>query len=383
MIIIPSQAIRWLGYWLKLTIHTSVHFMKRLSLAEATFTTVRSHSMAGRGLSSWCNRKLVFGAILPILTYGNDLFTPDAGTLRKLDVFWHKVLRWMTNSFRNTPIGALYSEASLPPMAALLKHRRRQAALRLVCSPSKYNPVAARLPDSVPSWDPGRAADNHRFLLHGSRKASHITSGDRPAVKAAKHVPLDALCHIVHDLISSIDVLHLTPSSQAGTSTGSTPSTSFVAIKATLEPLLLADWNALAHPPPALYLFDACLSPHAFTGLPRFISGWIHQMLSGASYLASYLSWRNRLQSTLCPLGEEDDESFQHAILHCPAKSLTHLTHLSGVDDIRPDAPLWSSVPLLRGLAYYLYPSRTGFPPAMIFCHEALSSPSSGSEASS
>ena len=188
-------------------------------------------------------------AILPILTYGSDLFTPDAGTLRKLEVFWHKVLRWTTNCSRNTPIGALYREASLPPIAALLKYRRRQAALRLVCSPSRYNPAAARLPDSVPSRDPGRAADDHRFLLHGSRKASHITSGDRPAVKAVKHLPLNALCYIVHDLISSVDVLPLTPSSQAVTATGSTPSTSFVALKATLEPLLLADWNALAHPP--------------------------------------------------------------------------------------------------------------------------------------
>ena len=290
MLFLPAQAVRWVGYWLTPKIHNTVHFMKRLSVAEAAFTTARGLSAAGRGLSSWCNRKLVFGAILPILTYGSDLFIPDASTLRKLDVFRHKVLRWTTNSFGNTPIGALYREASLPPLAALLKQRCRQAALRLVCLPLRYNPAAARLPHSVPSWDPGRSADNHRFLLHGSRKASHIISWDGPAVNAAKHLPLDALCHIVHDLISSLAVLPLTPSSQAETSSGPTPSTSFVAIKATLEPLHLADWNALARLPPALYLYEACLSPHAFTGLPRFISSRIHQMGSGASYLAAHLS---------------------------------------------------------------------------------------------
>ena len=354
MLFLPTQAVRWLGYWLTPTIDSTIHFMKRLSLAEAAFTTVRCLSAACRGLSSWCNRKLVFGAILPILTYGSDLFTPDTGTLRKLDVFWHKVLRWTTNCFRNTPIGALYREASLPPMAALLKHGPRQAALHLVCSPSRYNPAAARLPNSVPSWDPGRSADDHRFLLHGCRKASHIVSWDRPAVNTAKHLPLDALCHIVHDLISSTAVLPLTPSSQAETSTGPTPSTSFAAIKATLKPLLLADWNALAHPPPALFLYHASLSPRPFTGLPRFISTHIHQMRSAASYLAAHLSWRNHLQPTLCPLCEEDDESFQHAILHCPAKSLPRLVNLSGVDNIGPDAPLWSSGPLLRGFAHYL-----------------------------
>ena len=187
----------------------------------------------------------------------------------------------------------------------------------------------------------------------------------------------------MHDLISSIAILPLTPSSQADTSSGPTLSTSFVAIKATLEPLLLADWNASGHPLPALYLYDACLSPQAFTGRPCFISGRIHQMRSGASYMAAHLSWRNCLQSTLCPLCEEDDESFQHAILHYPAKSLHRLTNLSGVDNIGPDAPLSSSVPLVRGVANYLYASCTGFPPAMIACHAAVSSPSSGSEVSS
>ena len=89
-------------------------------------------------------------------------------------------------------------------------------------------------------------------------------------------------------------------------------------------------------------------------------------MRSGASYLAAHVSWRNRDPSTLCPFCEEDDESFQHAILHCPAKAHTRLTHLSGVDDIGPDGPLWLSVPLLRGFAEYLYSTRTGFPPTML-----------------
>jgi len=89
-------------------------------------------------------------------------------------------------------------------------------------------------------------------------------------------------------------------------------------------------------------------------------------MRSGASYLAAHVSWRNRDPSTLCAFWEEDDESFQHAILHCPAKAHPRLTHLSGVDDIGPDGPLWLSVPLLRGFAEYLYAMRTGFPPTML-----------------
>jgi len=94
--------------------------------------------------------------------------------------------------------------------------------------------------------------------------------------------------------------------------------------------------------------------PHAFTALPKFICGRIHQIRTGASYLAAHISWRNRDSTTLCLFCEEDDESFQHAVLHSPAKAQPRLTYLSGVDDIGPDSPLWLSVPLLRGLAEYL-----------------------------
>ena len=63
-------------------------------------------------------------------------------------------------------------------------------------------------------------------------------------------------------------------------------------------------------------------------------------MSAGASHLAAYISWRNRDSSTLCPFCKEDDESLQQAVLLCPAKGQPRLTHLSGVDDIGPDAPL-------------------------------------------
>ena len=132
------------------------------------------------------------------------------------------------------------------------------------------------------------------------------------------------------------------------------PSITYKALRAPPIQSLLSDWLDLSPPVPLSYLYSACLTPNAFTGLPRFICGRIHQMRSGASYIAEHLSWRNRDSSTLCTFCEEDDESFQHAILFCPAKAQPRLTHLSGVDAIGPDGPLWLSVPLLRGLAEYL-----------------------------
>ena len=149
MLFPPSQAVRWLGYWLTTTIQSSHHFRRRLALAQASFTTIRLLSAAGKGFSSGCNRKLVFGAILPILTYGCNLFAPNSATLNKLDSFWHGVLRWTTNWFCTTTRSALYREASLPPISTTCKHRRRSAALQLVCAPSQLNPPTIWIPESV------------------------------------------------------------------------------------------------------------------------------------------------------------------------------------------------------------------------------------------
>jgi len=382
MLFPPSRAVRWLSYWLSPTLHSSVHFLRRLALARASFATIRQLSAAGNGLSSWCNRKLVFGAILPILTYGCELFVPDASTLRKLNSFWHVVLRWTTHCFYTTALGALYREASLPPISSICKHRRRSAAIRVVSAPSEFNPATARIPESVPTWDQGRSADDHLFLLQGSSKAIHLTSWLGPAVNSAKHLPLDSLCHEVSDLIEEIPILPLASTDLVSLPLSRIPSVTYHTLRASLLQSLLAHWLDLSPPVPLSYPYSACLSPHAFTGLPRFIYGRIHQMRTGSSYLAAHVSWWSRDSSTLCPFCEEGDESFQHVILLCPARAQPRLTHLSGVDDIGPDGPLWLSVPLLRGLAEYLYPTRTGFPPTMlrIQADTATPEPGSGSE---
>jgi len=383
MLFPPSQAVRWLGYWLTPAIQTSIHFRRRLALAQASFTTIQQLSAAGKGLSSWCHRKLVFGAILPILSLGCDLFIPDAGTLKKLDSFWHGVLRWTTNCFYNTTRGALYREASLPPISSICKHPRWSAALRLVCGSSEFNPATTRIPASVPTWDQGRSADDHHFLFQGSSKAIHPTSWLRPAVNSAKHLPLDSLCHKASDLVAQIPILPLVSTDIISLPLSGEPSTTYHALRTPLLESLLTDWLCASAPVPLSYPYSACLTPHAFTGLPRFLCGRIHQMPTGASHLAAHVSWRNRNSSTLCPFSEEDDESFQHAIRLCPAKVQPRLTHLSGVDDSGPDAPLWYSVPLLRGLAEYLYATRTGFPPAMLRIRASTAAPEPGSDSGS
>jgi len=250
------------------------------------------------------------------------------------------VLRWTTNCFYTTALGALYREASLPLISSISKHRRRSADLCLVCTLSEFNPATAPLPESVPTWDQGRSADDHGFLLRGSSKAVHLTSWLGPAVNSAKHLPLASLCHEVFDLIEEISILPLASTDLVALPLSRVSSVTYQALRTPLIQSLLADWLDISPPVPSYYPYGACLTPHAFTGLPQFICGRIHKMRSGASYLAVHISWRNRDSSTLCPLCEEDDESFPHAILHCPAKAHPRLTHLSGVDDIGLDGPV-------------------------------------------
>jgi len=253
MLFPPSQAVRWLGYWLTPAIQTSIHFRRRLALAQASFTTIQQLSAAGKGLSSWCNRKLVFDAIPPILTYGCDHFIPDAGTLKKLDSFWHGVVRWTTNCFYNTTRGALYREASVPLISSICKHRGRSAALLFVCAPSEFIPSTARIPKSVPTWDQGRSADDHRFLLHGSSKAIHLTSRIRPAVDSAKHLPLDSLCHEVSDLFAQIPIHPLASTDLVSLPLSREPSTTYQALRTPLIQLLLTDWLCTSPPVPLSY----------------------------------------------------------------------------------------------------------------------------------
>jgi len=227
--------------WLLAHPYYSVHFLRPLALAKASFTSIRQLSAAGKGLSSWCNRKLVFGAILLILKYGCDLFVPDAATHKKLNSFWHGVLRWTTNCFYTTALGALYREASLPPISSICKHRRRSAALRLVCATSEFNPARARIPGAVPTWGQCRSADDHRFLLRGSSKAVHLTSLLGPAVNSAKHFPLDSLCHEVSDLIEEISILPLASTDLVALPLSRVPSVTYQALRTPLIQSLLAD----------------------------------------------------------------------------------------------------------------------------------------------
>jgi len=131
----PSKVVRWLGYWLTPALNTTHHFRQRLSLAQAIFSFVKRLSSPGAGVKPFLCHRIANGLLLPILTYGADLLTPNSSALRGMNSFWHRVQRWTTNNFFSTPTSILYREACLPPEISYCRYRRRLAALRVACAP--------------------------------------------------------------------------------------------------------------------------------------------------------------------------------------------------------------------------------------------------------
>src|SRR5437899_7925933 len=135
------------------------------------------------------------GLLLPILTYGCDLFSPNTTMQDKMTVFWNKVMRWITNCFSSTLVPILACEACLPSLFSLLPHRRCIAALRLACAPPEINPAAARLPPTFPSTSSHRASDSNRYLTVGL-PGNYIPlrwNKARPSPALRSHPPIDGI----------------------------------------------------------------------------------------------------------------------------------------------------------------------------------------------
>ena len=193
----PKSEVRWLGYWFSPSISTTPHFVKRLAKAQAVFVAVKRLSPPGIGLPPFLCHRLASSLLIPILSYGADVFMPTIHMIRKLSVFWHKVQRWTTNCFISTPTDILAIEACLPPLELLLAYKRRLANLRIMCSPPEINPATARLPPSVQTPSLHRHAPDHRVLSArnaGSRLPLPWLQA-RPPSKNRAHLPLDALPH--------------------------------------------------------------------------------------------------------------------------------------------------------------------------------------------
>ena len=145
---------------------------------------------------------------------------------------------------------------------------------------------------------------------------------------------------------------------------------------------MIDEWNSL-HPFPDYYKYPCRLAPHPFMGLDKFIAGRLHQMRAHKSYLAAHPSWWSEDPDTSCPRCRSEAETFEHAILHCRAKSRHRDRYLEPTLSLHADSPLWDNKEHLDALSQYLSATRTGFPPEMAPSHMPSRSPSPFSPLSS
>jgi len=153
----PQSRLKWLGFIFTPAFDPRSHFSRRYTLANAALATIRRLSPPGMGLPPYLCLALARSLLAPILLYGAAVWNPPLSIMGPMSVFWHRVCRWITNCFSSTNITCLHREACLPPLPVLVRHHRRLAGLRLICSPPEVNPATVRLPKSVPTFSPHRA----------------------------------------------------------------------------------------------------------------------------------------------------------------------------------------------------------------------------------
>ena len=138
----------------------------------------------------------------------------------------------------------------------------------------------------------------------------------------------------------------------------------YKALKVRSRNLMINEWKSL-HPTPEYYAYRCRLDPHPFMGLDKFIAGRLQQMRAHKSYLAAHPSWWSEDPDTSCPRCRSNEETFEHSILHCPARSGPRDRYLEQALSIHADSPLWNNREHLHPLSQYLSTTRTGFPTEM------------------
>jgi len=251
----PSKVVRWLGYWFTHTLNTTHHFRHRLSLAQAIFSFVKRLSSPGAGVRPSLCHHIANGLLLPILTYGADLLTPNSSKLRGMNSFWHRVQRWTTNNCVSTPTSILSREACLPPVVSYCRYSRGLAALRVAYAPPYAKPASAKLPQSFPSLSSFRAQHSSRHLKIGLSSVYLPLSWNTkiPSPPTRKHLLVDALALFTQPLQEGLTRLPLVLRAPPPPGANIPPELmkrAYQALHTRARNMLLQDWAADAPRPP-------------------------------------------------------------------------------------------------------------------------------------
>ena len=232
------------------------------------------------------------------------------------------------------------------------------------------NPATARLHPSFPSLSTHRAPDSSRAVTRGLSSVYlplHWKT-PRPVPPIRNHLPVDAVAHRTIPFTHGLSRMPMINSHLVSPTPTLPPQSlmdnTYSALRQRVREALLTEWAAL-FPTPGYYHHPPALSPRPFMGLGKFVAGRLHQMRAGKSYLAAHPTWRSPDADTSCPPCGLEPETFEHAILSCPSRQHSRSHVLHGVTDIGYEAPLWTSLPLLKRLTTFISVTSTRFPPTM------------------
>jgi len=275
----------------------------------------------------------------------------------------HKLL--LGYAHRDT-LGGVLPPTCLPPDRPPAKTGSSQGGLL----PPSLNPATARLHPWFPWSSAHQAPDSSRAVTRGPSSVYlplHWKT-PRPVPPIRNHLPIDAVAHRTKPFtlgLSSMPMInsHLVCPAPVLPPQSLIDST-YSALKKRVREKLLEEWASL-FPTAGYCLHPPALNPRPFMGLGKFVDGRIHQMRAGKSYLAAHRTWRSPDADTCCPRCGLEPETFEHAILSCPSRHHSRSSRHHGVTDVGREAPIWSSLPLLKRLATFIGFTSTGFPPTM------------------
>jgi ribonuclease HI len=183
--IVAPKNIRWLGFYLDRHLLFTQH--TKIMAARAT-ATVRAMSILGntvRGMSHVQLRQLTVSTIVPVLTYGCQLWwggrCTKANTTR-LQVTLNRALRLVCRAFSTTPVPALQYISHIPPLTHTIHRLCYSSSIRL----HRLLPNSAvlqRIPPSPPTI----------ILLH--RPSNNFTTIKPPQ---SRLTPLQRIANITH-----------------------------------------------------------------------------------------------------------------------------------------------------------------------------------------
>lgn len=117
----PKGSMRYLGFFLDPKLSWREHIRLYTTKASSTVNSVRMLGNSNRGLSPTMKRRLYISNVVPILTYGAQLWWNPGwkgiGWIAKsMAKTQSRAARWITGAFRTTPTGAIEMAAGLLPI---------------------------------------------------------------------------------------------------------------------------------------------------------------------------------------------------------------------------------------------------------------------------